>query len=370
MTMNNTIGIIINNPSKELGVLTEHRNPITLPFFARYRLIDFSLSDLVNSNVPKIGIIASDKYRSLLDHVGTGQEWGLSRKSQALVILQGSRKIGDVCARHINLMDFEKNDMVFTRNYVDNVIISTPNIICRLDYEKVLDFHNSTNADVTLIGTPIDDPLSDTGCMALSVDEHGRVLDISTKNNINATHQYAAKLIIRKETLLRLMQLAPDLGEYELLTLIMANLSNLDVRCYSYTGYLRRILSIKDYFDANMELLDPNISGEIFGGNHIVYTKIKDNHPTLYKASSHVSHSCVASGSVLEGTIKNSILFRQIHQQEGSTITNSILMEGCHIGKGTVLDYVIADRNVIIGDNVVLKGTKTAPVVLKKEMVI
>ena len=109
---------------------------------------------MVNSEITKIGIIASDKYRSLLDHVGTGQEWGLSRKSQSLFIMQGSRKIGNVSSRDINLMDFAQNDIVFDRNKAQNVLISTPNIVCRIDYNDVYNVHIKSGADITLVGTP------------------------------------------------------------------------------------------------------------------------------------------------------------------------------------------------------------------------
>ena len=348
--MKNVLGIIINNPSDQLGVLTDHRNPVTLPFFARYRMIDFALSNLVNSGVPKIGVVASDKYRSLLDHVGTGQEWGLSRKSQALVILQGARRIGSVNARDINLMDFEKNDMVFERNLTDDIIITTPNIVCRANYSHAMELHRKSGADITLIATKNKPDDLDHTCLFMDVDENHDVLDITEGNPRHYEHQYAGTLIVSRETMPPLLPLPPELG--------------------SFGGYLRRIGTIHDYFDSSMELLDPEVSTQVFSGNELIYTKIKDNHPTLYKSSSCVKNSCIASGSTIEGTIQNAVLFRQVHQMKGSVITNSILMEGCRIGQNSVLDYVIADRNVIIGDNVVLKGTKSNPVVLKKEMVI
>jgi len=368
--MKNVLGIIINNPSKQLGVLTDHRNPVTLPFFARYRLIDFALSNLVNSGVPKIGVVASDKYRSLLDHVGTGQEWGLSRKSQALVILQGARRIGDVNARDINLMDFEKNDMVFERNQTDDIIITTPNIVSHANYNHAIEMHRKSGADITLLATKNEPDDQDHSCLFMDVNEDNDVLDLTEGNAKHYHHQYAGTLIVSRETLLRLLMLAPEIGIYEMLDLVMANFDEFRIKCYPYGGYLRRIGTISEYFASSMELLDPDVSMQMFTGSEFIYTKIKDNHPTLYKASSDVKNSCIASGSTIEGKIRNTVLFRQVHQMKGSEISNCILMEGCRIGANTVLDYVIADRNVIIGDNVVLKGTKANPVVLKKEMVI
>ncbi len=369
--MKNTLGIIINNPCPGLDLLTENRNPLTLPFFARYRLVDFALSNMVNSNINKIGVIASDKYRSLLDHVGTGQEWGLSRKSQSLYILQGARKIGNTNCRDINLMDFERNDVVFDRNKDENILISTPNIVCRIDYNDLFEEHMDWNADITLVGTKFDPEKESSECLYMNVDEEsGRVLEMTVGRRLDSTHQYSGKLLVKRETMLNLLSLAPELGEYEMLTLIMSIFDSLDVRCHTFDGYLRRINTITEYFETNIELIDTEKSCELFYGDKIIYTKIKDNHPTLYKESSCVKNSCVASGSILSGKVENSVLFRQIVQGKNSSIKNSILMEGCKVGEGTTLEYVIADRNVTISKNVVLKGTKDSPVVLKKEMII
>jgi glucose-1-phosphate adenylyltransferase len=287
--------------------------------------------------------------------------------------LQGARKIGKTNCRDINLMDFERNDVVFDRNKDENILISTPNIVCRIDYNDLYEEHMDWNADVTLVGTLCDISADGNGseCIHMNVDESsGKVLEMTIGQRPNSTHQYSGKLLVKRETMLNIMHLAPELGEYEMLTLIMEMFDSLDVRCHTFDGYLRRINTIQDYFKTNLELIDTEISCELFYGDKIIYTKIKDNHPTLYKDSSCVKHSCVASGSVLHGEIENSVLFRQIVQGKGSKIKNSILMEGCRVGEGTRLEYVVADRNVTIGDNVVLKGTKDSPVVLKKEMVI
>jgi glucose-1-phosphate adenylyltransferase len=366
--MKNTLGIIVNNPSKKLYPLTEDRNPITLPIFARYRLVDFAMSNMVGSNITKIGVIASDKYRSLLDHVGTGQEWGLSRKSQALVILQGAKKFGDIDENNINLIDFEKNEMVFRRNTDNNILITTPNTVCRIDYIKVIDQHKQTGADITLVATKTVKTGEEKSCIFMDVGENNEIKSINLGSKEEHNRQYAGKLVIKREVLLSLMYLAPELGEYELLDLIMNNLDNFDVKCFTYEGYLRRITTIQEYFDTNMELLNPTISCKLFRGGQLIYTKIKDNHPTLYKPKCKVTSSCIASGGIIHGHIDKSVIFRHIYQEQDSKISNSILMEGCRVGMGTILDYVIADRNVTIGNNVVLKGTKESPVILKKEM--
>jgi len=368
--MKKTLGIILNNQSNNLSTLTGHRNPITLPFFARYRLIDFAMSNMVNSKISKIGIVASDKYRSLLDHVGTGQEWGLSRKSQSLIILQGTRKLETTDRPHINLVDFEKNRMVFERSRYDNVLLAAPNVVCHIDYSKVLDAHDKMGGDITFICRDLREVEQEKDNLYLKVDDDGNILKLQFDSRKGCNKRLASKLVLKKDIMLKILDIAGEIGEYELLSLIKSNLDFFKVKCYTFSGYMRKIKTIEDYFNTSMQLLDTEISCELFTGEDTVYTKIKDNHPTLYKHSSKVKRAAVASGSVICGHVEDSILFRNIRQKSGSIITNSILMEGCSIGENVELDYVIADRNVVISDNIVIKGTHKTPVVLQKETVL
>jgi glucose-1-phosphate adenylyltransferase len=370
--MRKTLGIIINNHSNNLMPLTGHRNPITLPFFSRYRLIDFAMSNMVNSNINKIGIVASDKYRSLLDHVGTGQEWGLSRKSQSLVVLQGTRQLNQSDVPQVNLMDFEKNRMVFERSSYTNVILAAPDVVCHIDYSKVLDVHDAMGGDVTMVCQDIIEGEIEEDNLYLKVDDEGTVTKLQYNQCDGCNKKLASKMILTKETMLKVLNVAGEIGEYELVNLIKENLDYFKVKCYTFHGYMRKIKTIDDYYNTSMELLDINTSCNLFsaGTDDIIYTKIKDNHPTLYKKTSSVKRAAVASGSTIAGKVENTILFRNIKQQENSVITNSILMEGCKIGKNVVLDYVIADRNVVISDNIVIKGTRQTPVVLQKETIL
>ena len=368
--MKKTLGIIINNQSNNLMPLTGHRNPITLPFFARYRLIDFALSNMVNSKIAKIGIVASDKYRSLLDHVGTGQEWGLSRKSQSLVILQGTRRLEQSDRPQINIMDFQNNRMVFERSRIDNVLLAAPDVVCRINYDTVVNAHDEMGGDITLVSRNLRDVEEEENNLYMKVDDACNVLKMQYNSREGCNKRLASKMILTKRIMLKILDIAGEIGEYEIINLIMSNLDYFKVKCYTYDGYMRKIMNISDYYNASMELLDTDIACELFSRDDIVYTKIKDNHPTLYKKSSKVKRAAVASGSVIYGEVENSILFRNIKQSKGSVVTNSILMEGCKLGENVVLDYVIADRNVIISDNIVIKGTKDTPVVLQKETVL
>ena len=152
--MNNAIGVIINNYNqKDLGLMASHRSTHTVPIGGKYRLIDFSLSNLVNANIRKIGIVGSNRYRSLVDHLGSGAEWNLSNKSSDLAILHGGKnaKIGEVT--RINLQDFLDNRGFITRVLptIEHVAIFGCNIVSNVDVDDVLNYHVKNNEDLKMI---------------------------------------------------------------------------------------------------------------------------------------------------------------------------------------------------------------------------
>ena len=368
--MKKAIGIILNNPTTELGQLTGHRNPITLPFYARYRLVDFAMSNMVNSSIRKIALIASDKYRSLLDHVGSGQEWGLSRKSKSLIILQGANRLRRSMKVSVNMMDFSKNRTVFERNYTDQVLIVCPNTICQINYKDAIEYHIKNDNDVTFISTLSNENVNPDNDVFISCNEDMLVNHISFGKKLGCKYQYSGMLIVSRATILSFIDFSEDSGEIDMLEIIDENLDSLRVGNVVFDGYLKRINTINQYFKTSMELLNPEVSSNLFKSEAKVYTKEKDNHPTRYMHNADVTASCIASGSKIDGTIRKSVLFRQVNVGTNSSITNCVIMEGCKIGENVVLDYVISDRNVIINDGITLRGTEDNPIILSKEMEI
>ncbi len=368
--MKKTIGIILNNPTTGLGQLTIHRNAITLPFYARYRLVDFAISNMVNSSIKKIGLVASDKYRSLLDHVGTGHEWGLSRKSRSLIILQGANRLRRAMDVNINMMDFYKNSIVFDRNSADQVLIVCPNTLCHINYESAIKKHEESGNDITFITTPTDNNINPENDIFIGCDKQGNVNKISYGKIMDCKYQYAGMVIVSQKVMLDFLEFSEDSGEIDMLEIINENLSALVVGNVVFDGFVRRINTINQYFKTSMELLDPELSNQIFKGEDKIYTKEKDNHPTRYMYNANVTLSCIASGGRIDGKVNNSVLFRKVNVGTNSSVTNSILMEGCEIGDNVVLEYVISDRNVIISDGITLRGTVDNPIVLRKELEI
>ncbi|WP_105616271.1 glucose-1-phosphate adenylyltransferase subunit GlgD [Vallitalea okinawensis] len=368
--MHDAIGVITNKPeSNILGDLTKYRSLNTVPFGGKYKLIDFALSNMVNTGIGKIGVIGSHKYKSLVEHLGTGQEWSLSRKSKALSILNGGMSFYVNEHPRINLNDFLVNIEFFESVNKKNVVISGSDLISNISYLDAINFHKKKQADITMIYKAFDDNCGfDEYDTLLNIDHSDqKVIEICEYPNSDSNMLFIDMLIIKKDLLMTMIKSCDCLGvNWDLIEVIKNNISQLVTYAYPYEGYFCKVNSIKKYFQCSMDLLNNDIKDDLFLNENKIYTKASDNHPTKYMDSSHTTNALVASGCMLYGDVENSIIFRKVNVGEGAFIKNCVLMEKCHVGQKVILENVILDKDVTINDGIVLKGKENAPIVIGK----
>ncbi len=373
--MKKIAGIIINCPNQNnLEAMTSHRSIHTVPFGGKYRLIDFPLSNFVNSGIRKIGVIGSYKYRSLTDHLGSGEDWNLSSKSNDLSILHGgkNKKIGEIT--RISIQDFIDNKAFFRKisETTEHILLSNCNSIANMDVEGIFDFYKDKKADVVMLYKPnyTSDDLYKG--VAVEVERDGEVIKILNNADEYMDHfnLYAGMMFIKRRLLEDIIEDAEESGELDLIDVVQSNLDRLKVYGYPMEGYLKIVNSLKSYFDASMYLLDPQIQKELFYSKRKIYTKTKDNHPTKYNEKSKVKNSIIASGAHINGSVENSIVFREATIAEGVVIRNSIIMQNCTIEKNTEIVNCILDKYVKVTEGKVLKGTEDKPLLIKKDSVI
>lgn len=370
--MKNAIGLILNMDGEDdsLKDFLQHRSLSTLPFGGRYRLIDFALSSMVNSGLSHIGVIGSHKYSSLVDHLGTGKEWSLSRKTQDLTILSGSNNYRFGRLIKVNLRNLHNNRSFLEYTSAEHVIIMTPNLVTSFNFKSAYEIHLKNDSDVTLI-LKKDDPQYNLKDEDLYLDfNKNRVSGIHFKKDRSTNHFFTEMFIIKKSRLLQLLDLSERTGDWDLMDMIKINIDTLRVFGAQHTGYIKRVNCMENYMKASMDLLEYDIMQELFLGKDSIHTKIKDNHPTHYCDPSKVSNSIVGSGCMIDGTITHSIIFRDTKMNCGSNIQNSIIMQRCEIGRDVNLNYVVMDKDTKISDHTMLVGKPHAPIVLKKGTVI
>lgn len=372
MTGNNILGIIYSNKYDEcLSEITGLRTMGSVPFAGRYRLIDFALSNMVNSGIEKVGVITKSNYQSLMDHLGTGKPWDLSRKTEGMFILPPFSSAGNT-GTYNNRVEMLRGVMGFiARSNEEYVLLSDCNVVLNLDVDALMQFHTAHNADITVVCKHGILPNLDN-IMQLDLGEDSRVKQIALSPNTTGEVDYSLNMILMKRSLLqRLVNESVSLNHESFERDIMqGNVEKLRIFGFPVTGFAHTIDSLTDYFKTSMELLEPANCAELFNPDRPIYTKVRDDMPAIYGLGSSVKNSLVANGCIIDGEVENSILFRGVRVEKGAVVKNSILMQGSYVAAGASLNYTITDKSVAITPNKTLSGADNYPVFVGKGIVI
>lgn len=366
MRNNNVLGVIFSASSeKQLSQLTQHRTTASVPIGGKYRMIDFTLSNMANSNINNVGIIAKSGYMSLMDHVGSGKAWDLSRKHKGVTILppySGVSFANDI------------ETLYQLRGFIDHgseeyVLIARSNVLTNTDYTPVFKSHTDNHADITLVYKKMSMPENYNGS-TIDHDETGRVKQILVQPDVQGEcNLFIGSVLIRKSLLLDLISQAMSEGEHSFSRLLQKAVSTHSVYAYGIDDYCAIISSINEYFKFNMSLMDSNIRYELTG-KHPIYTKVRDDAPCRYGLESSVKNSLVSKGCLIEGTVENCVISKGVHIAKGAVVRNCIIMQDTKISENSNLNYVIIDKDVIIGNGKALMGSDSYPIYIAKRSVI
>lgn len=371
----NILGLIFSeNPEASLGELMASRSLAAVPVGGRYRIIDFILSNMVNSGIDKVGIATGMKHRSLTDHLGSGKDWDLDRKSNGLFILSptdmgnGGRNVGGI--------DYINNAMSFLkRSSQEYVLLCDCNTICSINFDDVATAHFESGADITLVYTEVGEltPEELSNQIMLEVDEDENVTDIQVyPKRQTSNHSYMHMMLIKKDLLIEIADdcLAHDKHSVSK-DILLANMKKLSFKAYRFDGYKKTIDSIRSFFEFNLEMLEPEIRHSLFcDEDKSVYTKVKDSVPTRYGADAEVSGSFIADGCTIEGTVENSVIFRGVKVGRGSKVKNAVIMQNSQIMENCRLENAVFDKEVILRSGKKLIGQGTYPLVIGKRTIV
>lgn len=370
MSLNKKIlGVIFANMHEDvIPELTRRRTMGSVLFGGRYRLIDFALSNLVNSGVSEVGVITKSNYQSLLDHLGSGREWDMARKNGGLHLLPPFSSISSGMYRGRLEALYGISDFIKCSD-ADYVIMTDCDVVTSLDYNAVFEAHVKSGADITAVYSSANLTIDEAEHgNVLGIDDSGRVNNVLINPQISGECNVALNsYIISKDLLMSIVMDGAAKGIYSFAKSILQDkCSNYKIMAYKHDGYFSKITSIKTYYDANMALLDTACRRKLFPENAPVYTKIRDNPPAKFAIGANVKNSLIADGCIIEGTVENSILFRGAKVGKGTVIKDSIIMQDTVIGKGCHVECMITDKIVNITDGKILTGSKNYPVYVGK----
>lgn len=368
------LGIIFPNSYDSLvPELVTERLMASIPFASRYRMCDFMISSMVHCGIDNISILVRKNYHSLMDHLGSGREWDLTRKNGGLNI------VPPYAQKQVKMYEGPIEALESIRGYLKKqnekyVIMTDSNVAVNFDFNDLLHAHMASGADATVVYRKQEIPDSLIRQSMETVDMYyalGINGDRVSKIYVNPTEKGEMNFclniyVMERERLIRMIDDAYVHGYTNFVRDILERqIEHLDVRGYCYDGYVAQIHDMKSYFEENMKLLQEENLNALFSENQI-YTKIRDDNPTRYINGSKAKNIMVADGCVIEGEVENSVLFRGVRIGKGAKVKNCVLMQDTVVEDNASVEYVITDKDVTITEGKSLTGNDSFQVFVAK----
>lgn len=346
--------ITANYTSREHSVLLDSRPLASIPFMGRYRLIDFPLSNLANAGVKTVGLVMPGNYRSIVDHVGHGKDWGLDRKKGGLFPLPGNPYGATKQGMRFLLRDIISNKTLFQRSDKPYVVLMGSNIIFNMDLNAVIEAHEASGVGITMVYVRAERHQDDA--MSLEIGEAGRVKGFRQGCNYG-DNKFLDCVVINRPLLLQIIDQYASADYLDLFEAIAPDFERIDVCSYEFKGLAMGFFNEDTYFRRSMELLDPTTSNKLFMKERPILTKAHDAPPAKYFSGSVACNSRISAGCEIKGTVRNSILARGVTVEAGANVVNSIIMQSCTIKSGAHVENAILDKDNMVAANTELSGT-------------
>lgn len=369
VNMGNVLGLVFANMhDTTLGDMTKNRTMGSVMFGGRYRLIDFPLSNMVNSGISEVGVITKSNYQSLLDHLGSAREWDLARKKGGLYILPPFGNVESTLYRGriealYGAMSFIKHSRA------KYVILSDCDVVTNIDYKPIVAAHIESGADITAVAhTGVYSSEDIKTSTVFNVDADKNVTSVFINPDISGTCTTSLNVFVMSmDFLIETVNDAMARGNVSFeRNILQEKCRELKIKIYEYDNYFSKLNSPESYFKSNMALLEPENARKLFVPKRSIYTKVSDNAPVKYDLDSKVSNSLIADGCIIEGEVENSVLFRGVKVGKGANVKNCILMQGTVVGDNAELNYLITDKNVSICENHILTSSPQYPMYVGK----
>ncbi len=369
-------GLIFSNiHDQSIPEMTQRRTMASIPFGCRYRLVDFALSNMVNSDITNVGIITHYNYQSLMDHVGNGKDWDLARRSGGIKILPPYVTAYENSASN-KLYENRLEALMGAVNFInrcgaDYIVLSDCDTILNIDLNDVIKDHIQSGAYMTIVTKKLEPGKYhfDLPVSVLKVDEDNRITDLADYCPEKGKEIISTNIMVISRTDLQsAVNEAIARGKKSFHKDIIAkNLKKKLIRAYPFHGWYSQVTSLEGYFDSSMKLLSAEVRRDLFEApDRRIFTKIRNSAPTKYAEGACVKNSLLADGCVIEGTVENCILFRNVHIGKGTVVKNCILLQDTYVGANASLNCVITDKNVVIKDDRTLSGHQTKPFFIGK----
>lgn len=348
------IGIILaGGNSNRMKELSKKRAISAMPIGGSFRCIDFALSNMSNSHVQTVAVLTQYNARSLNEHLSSSKWWDFGRKQGGLYLFTPTVTAensdwyrGTADAMYQNI-DFLK------RRHEPYVIISSGDLVYKMDFNELLDYHIDKKADITVVckDMPAQADVSRYG--VIRMNEDFRIIDFEEKPLLAQSNTVSAGVyVIRRRQLIEILEKSAEENRFDFVSDILVRYRNVK-RIYGYKlkTYWSNIASVDDYYRTNMDFLRPDVRNYFFRQEPKIYSKVDDLPPAKYNPGSDISNSLISSGCIINGKVENSILFKQVFIGKNCVIKNSIILNDAYIGDNTHIENCIVESRGTLKPN-------------------
>lgn len=363
------IGIILaGGHNHRMRELSQKRAISAMPVAGSYRSIDFALSNMSNSHIQRVAVLTQYNARSLNEHLSSSKWWDFGRKQGGLYVFtpivtadNSNWYRGTADAIYQNL-DFLKN------SHEPYVVIASGDCVYKMDYNKVLEYHIEKKADITVVCKDMPESMNVDRYGVIKMNEESRIEEFEEKPVVAKTNTVSCGIyVIRRRLLIELIENSAEEGRYDLVADILIRYRGMKrIFGYKMKDYWRNIASVEDYYETNMDFLKPDVRNFFFREYPDVYSKVDDLPPAKYNVGSEVKNSLVSSGSIINGKIENSIIFKKVFVGNNCTIKNSIILNDVYIGDNTHIENCIVESRDTIRANSYYVGEGEIKVLIEK----
>ena len=359
-----------------LNSLTQDRNMAAIPFGGRYRLVDFTLSNMVNSGILNVGVLVKQHYHSLMDHLSNSQEWDLNRKNGGLQLLPPFATEDAHTGGSRGKLDELRNalDYLETIASAPYVLLADAYVLCNIDYRAALEEHIASGCDITMFATKVTKPSQDEYASVMQADSNHKMTSYALAYSAKpGDYASMGHMIISRDLLINVIKDYSARGIYDFLRDFIQhefNRGRLSVNIYEVNSTVLRIRNVNDYFQSSLAILDDDVAASLFRGDRPIHTRVTDEVPAYYGLECQVNHCVIADGCFVEGSVENCVLSRGVKVGKGAKLKNCIIMQGSVVGENACLENVIVDKWVTISDGAQLKGLDSNPVVIRKGVTV
>ena len=348
--------------------LSQKRAIAAMPVAGSYRAIDFALSNMSNSHIAKVGVLTQYNARSLNEHLSSSKWWDFGRKQGGLYVFTPTVTVENNFW-YRGTADAIYQNLSFLRNsHEPYVVIASGDAIYKMDYNKVLEYHIDKKADITVVCKDMECGEDAERYGIVRLDENNRVEDFEEKPIVAKSNTISCGIyVIRRRQLIELIEKCAEEDRFDFVRDVLIRYKGMKkIYGYKINEYWSNIASVEDYFRTNMDFLKPEVRDYFFRTYPDVYSKVDDNPPAKYNVGTNVKNSLIASGSIINGTVDNSIVFKKVFIGNNCVIKNSIILNDVYIGENTYIENCIVESRDTIRANSYYKGEGEIKIVIEK----